>query len=467
MAGKHAVISGAGPVGALTACYLSKRGYNVDLYEMRADIRTDETERLRRSINLSLSERGRAALREIGLEDEIVSIGTKMFGRMIHKPTESGDCFSIPYGNSAEHYLLSVNRLVLNQKLLDLCESNFSGNVNMHFNHKMTGIDFNKNSVTFENKESGSPVEAKTDFDFLAGCDGLYSMTRRQMARKSPQNFSQTYIKHSYKELSMPANADGSYRMDKNFLHIWPRGDFMMIALANQTGSFTMTMFAPKETLEAIKTEAQVMTFFKETFPDSITLFGEDYLRKSYFETEILPLSYCKVDPYYYGDSCCLLGDSAHAIVPFYGQGLNAGMEDVLILENILKENGGNMKTAIKTYSDRRVEHGQAIADMALYNYWVMRDGVNSRWFRFKKTIANAVGKVAPGFITDLYILVSFSTTPYGDAWRQHEKNEFRIKSLIGLGVAGLVGGAVYGAHRRNLDFSAIGQAVKSLMNSS
>jgi len=208
------------------------------------------------------------------------------------------------------------------------------------------------------------------------------------------------------------------------------------------------------------------MTFFKETFPDSIALFGEDYLRKSYFETEILPLSYCKVDPYYYGDSCCLLGDSAHAIVPFYGQGLNAGMEDVLILENILKENGGNMKTAIKTYSDRRVEHGQAIADMALYNYWVMRDGVNSRWFRFKKTIANAVGKVAPGFITDLYILVSFSTTPYGDAWRQHEKNEFRIKSLIGLGVAGLVGGAVYGAHRRNLDFNVIGQAVKSLMNS-
>ena len=346
--GKKVVIAGGGPCGAIAGCFLSNKGYKVDIYENRADIRLDKNAG-GRSINLSLSERGRAALRAVGLEQEILDIGVKMSARMIHQNTASGDCFPIPYGNKPEHYLLSVNRLLLNKKLLTLAEK--FENVDIHFQEKVLGCDFKNGHLLTENKKTGE--NSKSYGDLIIGADGLWSSVRKSMMRSTPTNFSQTYIPHMYKELIMASDGPGKFRMEKNYLHIWPRGEFMMIGLANLDGSFTMTLFMPHDKFKEITDPDSVMKFFKAYFPDSIPLFGEEYLRTKYFEWEPLPLSYIKVDPYFYGDNCVLVGDAAHAIVPFYGQGLNAGLQSVQLLCNKIEENKGNIHNRPKWPTNR------------------------------------------------------------------------------------------------------------------
>ena len=216
----------------------------------------------------------------------------------------------------------------------------------------------------------------------------------------------------------------------------------MMIGLANLDGSFTMTLFMPKAKFSEMTNPEEVMQFFHAYFPDSIPLFGEDYLRNHYFDWEPLPLCYIKVDPYFYGENAVLVGDSAHAIVPFYGQGLNAGLESVLILNQLIEHNKGDIGLSIKQYSDRRVEDGQAIADMALYNYWVMRDGVNSRWFRFKKNIYSVLNLIVPSRVTPIYTLVSFTQERYSVAWKKHHKMEKNVSWITGGLVVAVVGGA-------------------------
>ena len=436
---KQIIIAGGGPCGAISACYLSQKGYKCDIFEARNDIRIDKNAG-GRSINLSLSERGRAALRGVGLEQEIINIGTKMTARMIHQNTPTGDCFEIPYGtNPDEHYLLSVNRLLLNKKLLSLAEK--FNNVDIHFQEKVTNVDFAKGVLHTQNKVSGKEDSIKGDL--IIGADGLWSQVRKSMMRASEVCYSQTFISHHYKELVMEANPNNEYRMKKGYLHIWPRGEFMMIGLANLDGSFTMTLFMPKVTFATIKTPDDVIDFFKKYFPDSIPLFGEQYLRDTYFDYGSLPLCYIKTDPYFIGTNGVLVGDSAHAIVPFYGQGLNAGLEDVLLLNNEIDKADGNFSTAIKNYSDNRVIHGHAIADMAVYNYWVMRDGVNSRWFRFKKSVQMNLSKLFPKSIQPLYTLVSFSLVPYHDAWTQHLRQEkmivWALVVVIGVVLVGVI----------------------------
>lgn len=433
--GKKILIAGGGPCGAISACYLSQKGYDCEIYELRNDIRADPAAG-GRSINLSLSERGRAALRGVGLEKEITDIGVKMYSRMIHKNTKSGDCFEIPYGNTDEHYLLSVNRLLLNKKLLTLAE-NFSDKVKINFNQKVLACNLNPkdgSKCSLQIEDRIKKQQKTVTGDLIIGADGLWSNVRKAMMRVEEVCFSQTYINHWYKELIMENNGTGNYRMAKNHLHIWPRGEFMMIGLANLDGSFTMTLFMPKDKFRALTNIEKVMEFFRQEFPDSIEFFTEKYLREHYFDWDPLPLCYIKTDPYYYKDNAVLVGDAAHAIVPFYGQGLNAGLEDVLQLANLVDSENHNLGSAIKKYSDHRVIHGHAIADLALYNYWVMRDGVNSWWFRFKKYTYNLLNKIVPSFVTPLYTLVSFSLTPYKDAWDQHQRLEKMIAvSFVGL----------------------------------
>jgi len=428
--GKSAVISGGGPVGALSAIYLSRRGFKVDLYESRDDIRK-ETEN-RRSINLALSTRGIESLKAVGLDTSILNIGTKCFARKIHKPTITGDCYEVPYGTEPHHYLLSIDRLKLNQALLDLADK--CENVTLNFNHKSTGMDFKKSEITF-NKTGGETMTR--DYDILLGCDGLYSAVRRQMQRVAPVTFSHTYINCRYKELLMPIGKDGKPPMDVNCLHIWPRGSYMMMGLANLDGSFTMTLFMPGEIFDGLKTGEDVVAFFKNHFPDSLALFqGEQNLIDNYFGHKDIELSYIKTDPYSYGDNVFILGDAAHAIVPFYGQGLNAGMEDIMIFDKIFDQNSGHIPSTVQQFSDNRKEHGQAIADLAVFNFWVMRDGVNSKWFLWKRWLSSHISRVCPSVVTPLYVLVSFTLTPYADAWKRHLRNEQIVSSLLIGGAA-------------------------------
>lgn len=436
-----AIISGGGPVGALSAIYLARRGFKVDLYESRDDIR-NETEN-RRSINLALSTRGIEALKEVGLDMKILNIGTKCFARKIHKPTITGDCYEVPYGTLPEHYLLSIDRLKLNQKLLSLADEH--ENVTLNFNHKSTTMDFKKNEICFQTTGGG---KTSKNYDILLGCDGLYSTVRKQMQRVSPVTFSQTYINCRYKELLMPLGKDGKPQMDVNCLHIWPRGSYMMMGLANLDGSFTMTLFMPGAIFDGLQTGEDVVRFFKDQFPDSVKLFhGEKNLIDNYFGHNDIELSYIKTDPYSYGPNVFILGDAAHAIVPFYGQGLNSGMEDIMIFDGIFKEMGGDIPSTVQYFSDNRKEHGAAIADMAVYNFWVMRDGVNSKWFLWKRWLSSAISKVCPSLVNPIYILVSFSLMPYGDAWRKHKRNEQIVSTLLIIGGIITVALTVYGLY--------------------
>uniref|UniRef100_A0A673XDZ9 Kynurenine 3-monooxygenase n=1 Tax=Salmo trutta TaxID=8032 RepID=A0A673XDZ9_SALTR len=409
---KVVAVVGGGLVGALNACYFAKRGFQVEVFESREDIRQAKIVK-GRSINLALSHRGRQALKQVGMEDTIVSKGIPMHSRMIH--SLNGTQSPIPYGKKGQVILL--------YKILCFvtAAAETYPNTNLNFAHKLLDWSTETGAMTFVRAE-GAKEEIQADL--IVGCDGAFSAIRKQFLRQSRFNYSQTYIPHGYLELTMPP-INGEFAMKPNYLHIWPRNTFMMIALPNLDKTFTCTLFMPFEEFEKVTTGDQVITFFQKYFPDAIPLIGAEALKRDYFRLPAQAMVSVKCSPYHLGDKCVLMGDAAHAVVPFYGQGMNAGFEDCLVFNEIMDQLNEDFSAVLPEYTRVRVPDDHAIADLAMYNYVEMRAHVNSKLFLFRKYVDNFLHIIMPRTIIPLYTMVTFTRTRYHKAvkrWHWQEK---------------------------------------------
>ncbi|XP_076100303.1 kynurenine 3-monooxygenase-like [Mytilus galloprovincialis] len=438
---KHVAVVGGGLVGSLNACFFAKRKYKVDLYEMRDDIRTMEIVK-GRSINLALSCRGREALKHVGLEDEVLKTAIPMHARMIHDL--DGTCHPIPYGKS-DQFINSVDRRLLNEVLLTAAERN--PQVTCHFNHKLLKCDFNTGELTFLTKEG---KEVKNKVDLIVGNDGAFSAIRRQMMKDTLLDYNQEYIPHGYMELTIPPTLSNDFAMGVNYLHIWPRNEFMMIALPNLDKSYTLTLFMPFENFNQIKNEDDVMDFFQRMFPDSIPLIGEKFLKEIYKSSKALPMVSIKCSPYHVKDKVVIMGDAAHAMVPFYGQGMNCGFEDCIVLNDMLDKHSDNLELALKAYTEHRNPDAKAIVDLAMYNYVEMRKSVNSKMFLLRKKIDNMLHWIFPNSWVPLYTMVSFSRERYHLCIAKRQQQDKVLSTFIQVGVVSLMVGGFLLVRRLN-----------------
>eukprot|EP00048_Salpingoeca_helianthica_P015973 m.229725 g.229725 ORF g.229725 m.229725 type:complete len:449 (-) comp17814_c0_seq1:87-1433(-) len=419
------VVVGGGLVGSLQALYMARRGHEVHVFEARQDVRT-ESRYSRQSINLALSARGRAALDAVGLESLIVKNGIEMHSRYIHGV--DGHDYPIRYGEEGQN-ILAIDRRNLNERLLDACET--QGNVKLNFQHKLVSADVDTGNLSFSTSSGMVHVTA----DLILGADGAYSALRREIMRKTRMDFSQMYIPHAYKELQILPGPDGESQIPVNFLHIWPRHAFMMIALPNLDKSWTLTLFMPWNMFDAITTPPQLLEFFGQYFPDAIPLIGKDKLVSDFFTNPTSSLITIKCNPYHAG-RCVILGDAAHAMVPFYGQGMNAGFEDVQVFSEIFDKHDGDVAAILAEYSAKRHEDAHAICDLALNNYVEMRASVTSTWFLFRKKLDNLLHRLFPSSFIPLYTMVTFSRIPYSDVIRRAKAQDALVRT--GLRVAAL-----------------------------
>lgn len=419
-------VVGAGLVGSLFSIYLAKRGHNVTVFERRQDMRKANIS-AGRSINLALSDRGWKALDGIGIGDEIRKIAIPMYGRVMHD--EKGNLSYQQYGKESQA-IYSVSRGELNCKLMDLAEK--QPNVSICFNERCLDVDLENNEIHLENTESGQ--KRKVFGDRIFGTDGAFSAVRHRMMMNDRFDYSQTYLKHGYKELTIPANADGSWKIEKNALHIWPRGEFMLIALPNADGSFTCTLFFPFEgdkSFESIKTESDLLNFFNKVFPDAVPLMPT--LVEDYFKNPTSSLALIKCAPWNYMDKVLLLGDASHAIVPFYGQGMNSGFEDCTVLQGLFDQYENDWKTIFEEFSDKRKPDTEAIAELALRNFIEMRDLVGDPKFLLRKKIEAKFSQKYPDKWLPLYSMVTFSDIPYSVALKEGDRQEQIMQKVMAL----------------------------------
>jgi kynurenine 3-monooxygenase len=410
-------IVGAGLVGSLQAILMAKKGYQVDVFERRPDMR-NVTLSAGRSINLALSDRGWKALKMAGVDENIRETAIPMYGRMMH--AEDGTLTPQAYGKEGQA-IYSVSRGGLNQTLMNLADQ--FENVNFHFNQACKNVDLDSNELTFSDNETKKKSTHQPDRIF--GTDGAFSAIRARLQKTPRFNYSQTYLKHGYKELSIPANPDGTHQIDKHSLHIWPRGEYMMIALPNMDGSFTCTLFFPFEgenSFESIKTADDVLNFFNKTFADSVPLMPN--LVEEYFENPTSPLVTIKCEPWNYSDKIILMGDASHAIVPFYGQGMNSGFEDCSVFAEMSVNFDGNWEKLFDDFAKERKPNGDAIADLAIQNFIEMRDKVADESFLLRKKIEKKLFTKHPDKWMPLYSQVTFSHIPYATANAQGKKQE-------------------------------------------
>jgi len=444
-------------VGALQACYLAKRGYHVDLYELREDIRQQDVVR-GRSINLALSKRGRDALADVGLEDTIVEIGTPMHSRMIHDL--DGTRRPIPYGKEGQA-ILSIDRRYLNEVLLTAAETHT--NVKTYFNQKLARCDLQTGECEFESNNDGSVT--KMTYDLVVGCDGAYSSLRRQIMRSTRLDYQQQYIPHGYMELKIPAT-NGEYTLEENYLHIWARETFMMIGLPDKSDkSFVLTLFMPFEMFEKIKTEEELMSFFHKTFPDSIPLIGKEELINTYFNSKALPMVCVKCSPYHVGDKAVILGDAAHALVPFYGQGMNCGFEDCIVFNDLMDKHNDDLGKVLSDYSEQRAPDAHAIVDLALRNYIEMRSSVNSTSYLLRKKVDNVLNSLFPRTWTPLYTMVTFTRIRYSECISFREWQDKVLSRAILVGGVGVAAGSIILAGYISSKTSSGSQVVDAFMN--
>ncbi len=458
--GKSVTIVGAGLAGSLLACYLAKLGFRVAIYERRSDPRAAGYVG-GRSINLALSARGLWGLAGIGLEKDVLTHAIPMKGRMMHPallPAEGGELPFQPYSHDSKDAINSISRGGLNLALIEAA-SKHEG-VSFHFDHRCLDIDTDGCAATFQHESGGTIGEGPivhVESDLIVGADGAFSPVRGRMQKNDRFEYSQTYLSHGYKELHIPSLPNGKgkwngYALDPNALHIWPRGSAMMIALPNPDKSFTCTLFWPFEgehSFANLKTTEQVRTFFNEKYPDAVSLMptlAEDFLKNP---TSSLVTVRCWpwVQKARGGKAIVLAGDAAHAIVPFFGQGMNAAFEDVRIFAECLEKHAGRgdtwMQDAAEEYQKLRKPNADAIARMALDNFVEMRDKVGSKAFLWKKKAEHFLHDLAPSTLMPKYHLVSFTTVPYAEALQRGTRID-RVLRLGVLGIAILIAGTLW-----------------------
>lgn len=423
MKNKKVIIAGAGLAGSLLASCLANKGFEVEIFERRSDMRKGKTE-AGRSINLALSTRGLRALEKVGMDKEILKEAIPMHGRMMHD--NYGNLTYQAYGKEGQ-YINSVSRSGLNLKLIELAD-NFT-NVKINFNQKVLDANFDDTSILVEDEEGNL---SSHQADFIVSADGAFSPIRLAMQKTSRFTYSQSYENYGYKELEIPPTSEGGFLIEKNALHIWPRGDFMMIALPNPDGSFTCTLFMAYEgevSFENLKTPADVTAFFEKYFADTLPLISN--LTETFFKNPIGSLVTVRCSPWVRGN-IALLGDSAHAVVPFYGQGMNCAFEDVAVLDNLIDELGvGDIPRLLDAYQNERIANANAIADLALQNFIEMRDLVGkSEFLEFKKVEAKLC-EVYPNLFKSQYELVTFSDVSYKLAQDSGKSNADLINYII------------------------------------
>jgi len=410
-------IVGAGLGGALLANYLGRAGYTVDVYERRSDPRTGHVDR-GRSINLAISVRGIHALDELGLADRIMPMAIPMRGRMIH--SAYGDLSFQPYDKDPAKCINSISRAGLNLALIEAAAE--YDNVRFHFERQCVGIDLDQPAVILETplhgpeSPAGGTHEVAADCDIVLAADGAFSAVRGTMQHLDRFNYEQSYLEHGYKELSIPPTPAGEFALDPNALHIWPRRSFMMIALPNPDRSFTCTLFLAIDgpvSFTALQSDDDVRRFFEQYFRDAVPLMPtqlDDFRRNP---TGSLATVRC--GPWHYRDKVLLLGDAAHAIVPFYGQGMNCAFEDCTVLNDSLRQHAPDWDKTFREFYHARKPNTDTIADLALHNFIEMRDHTGSTYFRFKKAAERIMDRLVPGY-TPLYSMISFSRIPYAQA---------------------------------------------------
>jgi len=410
---------GSGLAGGLLGAYLGRRGYDVDLYERRADPREGNIVG-GRSINLAVSTRGIHALEQLGIADEALRHAIPMRGRMIHD--KSGDLHFAQYDVDPNKHINSIGRAALNTTVIEAAQR--YPNVRVHFNHRCTEVDLDEATAHLLNTETNTTSAVRTDA--VIGVDGAFSAVRQSMQRKIDNfQYDESYLAHGYKELTIPPAADGSWRMEKNALHIWPHKSFMMIALPNPDGSFTCTLFWEFEgprSFATTKTDDEVRDFFWEEFPDAVPLMPT--LLNDFRQNPTGSLVTIRCAPWYYKDKVALVGDAAHAVVPFYGQGMNAAFEDCVVLDECLAEFPDNRERAFSKYFARRKENADALADLALENFIEMRDKTASKTFRTKKKLDHLLEAALPGTYLPLYTMVTFTRIPYAEAARRGRRQD-------------------------------------------
>ncbi|VVC40858.1 Kynurenine 3-monooxygenase,FAD-binding domain,FAD/NAD(P)-binding domain [Cinara cedri] len=430
-------IIGAGPVGSLCACFMAEYGYDVTVYESRTDIRHTETT-IGRSINMALSERGINALQFINLDNIVIDeLAEPMYGRMIH--SIDGRKYNILYDILENKCLYSVNRNDLNAVLLTKLEK--YQNVKLNFSHKLVDIDFKTTQLTFETLENPQKIVKP---DIVIGCDGAYSTVRKNMIRLPMFNYSQMYIDHGYLEINLPSNLNKDI-LSAHYLHIWPRGTFMLIALPNKDKSWTCTLFMPMDKFPLLlESETEnILSFFYKHFKDFTNLIHPKYLIDQVKNGKARTLISIKCNPYHVNDNFLLIGDAAHAIVPFYGQGMNAGFEDCTLLNLLLNEYEHDLNTVIKMFTSRRIHDTEAISDLAFYNYTEMRDLVARKSFLWRKKIDNILQKWFPQTWIPLHSSVSFTTIGYKQC-QLNNQCQNKILFLVLILFATMFGIAMY-----------------------
>src|SRR5438876_12353080 len=423
MAAKFVLI-GSGLAGGLLAAYLGRRGYEVDLYERRADPREGNIVG-GRSINLALSTRGIYALEQLGIADEVLRHAIPMRGRMIHD--KSGALHFSPYDRDPNKFINSIGRAALNTTVIEAAQRYPS--VRVRFNHRCTDVDLDSATAKLVSSGAeGAVAAANSDHqiiraraDAIVGVDGAFSAVRQSMQKNiTGFEYDESYLAHGYKELTIPPAADGSWQMEKEALHIWPRKSFMMIALPNPDGSFTCTLFWEFEgprSFATTKTDDEVRNFFEEEFPDAVPLMPA--LLEDFRQNPTGSLVTIRCAPWFHKDKVALVGDAAHAVVPFYGQGMNAAFEDCVVLDECLAKFPDNRERAFAKYFSRRKENADALADLAVENFIEMRDKTASRAFRAKKKLDHLLEALLLGVYLPLYAMVTFTRMPYAEAARR------------------------------------------------
>ncbi len=416
---------GSGLAGGLLAAFLGRRGYEVELFERRSDPREGNLVG-GRSINLALSTRGIHALQEVGLAEQVLQHAIPMRGRMIHD--RSGGVHFSPYDRDPNKWINSIGRGALNTVVIEAAQRH--PNVQVKFNYRCSRVDLEQPTAQLVHTQTNETGTSRGDA--IVGVDGAFSAVRRSMQRLDRFEFSQSYLPHGYKELTIPPGPEGSWQMEKNALHIWPRKSFMMIALPNPDASFTCTLFwefEGRRSFATMKNDDDVRQFFSEEFPDAAALMPS--LLEDYWHNPTGSLVTIRCAPWYYEDKIALVGDAAHAVVPFYGQGMNAAFEDCVVFDQCLAEFPNDRKKAFAEYFERRKANADALADLAVHNFIEMRDKTASRAFRAKKKLDHVLEGWLPEVYLPLYAMVTFTRIPYADAQRRARKQDTLIYTCL------------------------------------